>query len=250
MHLGIGMQLQKVAVNAAGYDPLSALGSDLLGYFEARRPDSMTTGSSLVAEWRCLKTGYAVTQGTDGAKPVYSATSFGGDPGLTFDGIDDVLLNTNHPYPTASFEVWQVLSQGTLPADTTQKYSFGMGAGSGTGATISRVVAGGNNRIRGTVGNGTSAFNSTNSSVDFSSRHIARMIVSSTGVKMEIDGVTVTEAAVIPSLNNARFRFGAFINTLPGNFYQGQIAACLITNLLSGVRLADLQNWLLARRRL
>lgn len=247
--LGIGSGFG-LAAAFGGYNPLTELGADLAGYFEAQQPDSITHVGGLVSEWRCRKTGYAVTQSVDGAKPVYSPTSFNGDAGLLFDGVDDVLAGVSHPFPLTNYEVWLLLSQITLPADTTQRYALGMGTGSGQGATVSRIVTTGVNRIRGTVGNGTAGVVSNNVAVDFSSRHVARMIVKATGVTMEIDDTTVAESAVVPSLTNARFRFAAFINTLAGNFYNGQIAACLITNLLSGSKLTALDNWLLARRRL
>ncbi len=234
----------------AATDALAALSADMLGRFSAIRPESFTVESGAVAEQRCLITGYAINQATSGARPLYTPNGFNGAPSFSYDGIDDCLVGVNHPYPLGSFEVWKLISQGGAPADTTQRYAVGMGTGSGQGATISRVVSGGVNRIRATVGNGSAGVPANNLGVDFSTRHVARMIVSPTGVIQMIDGVTIAEVAVVPALTNARFRLGAFINTLPGNFYIGHMAETIITPLLNPAKAAQFDAVLMPRRNL
>jgi len=244
----LGQSIVSGAYSGSEYDPITALGTDLVGYFDARRGDTITRSVGGVSEWRCAKTGYAAQQALGTAQPIYSPTSFNGDAGVAFDGVDDCLSGLSHPYPLSLFEVWMLLSQAAPGSDATQRFAFGMGNGSANGATINRVQLSGVGRIRGTVGNGTSAVISANNAVDFSSRHCARLIVSATGVIQEIDGNTVAEAAAVPSLTNARFRLGAFINSVPSSFHSGQVAAVLITNLLSVGKADSLRPWLMSRR--
>ncbi|HTM77999.1 MAG TPA: hypothetical protein VL133_10260, partial [Devosia sp.] len=70
------------------WSPL-ALGASLLAWWDASQGVSLS--GSQVTAWADRKSGYSVAQGTGAARPLWSATSFGGKPGLTFDGIDDLL---------------------------------------------------------------------------------------------------------------------------------------------------------------
>lgn len=251
--LALGLGLPTSPLYGSSYDPIAALGSDLAGYFEARRPDSMNFNGGAASEWRCLKTGYAVQQATGAAQPAYSANGFNGDPCLTFDGVDDCLLGTNHPYPigTTPCEIWSLLSQDAPAADAVQRYAIGYGEGSAYQRTISRSQgAGPVNRARTTIGNGTTAVGQTHSA-DFSSRHVVRQVLTATDVVTWIDGVAMASSAVVPDVRATRFRLGSFINTGTSNFWWGRQAAHLITAApLSSDKAAALQAWLMDRRRL
>ena len=86
--------------------PLSILGSALLfaDYWAADRnnvaavnPRITITGAG-VSDWPEEATrNVALTQGTDANRPVLSATSFGGRPGVTLDGSNDGLFCTMSP---------------------------------------------------------------------------------------------------------------------------------------------------------
>ena len=104
-----------------GYNPLTAI-PGLHGYFEARDAASMTVSGGLVSEWRCKVTGFATPQGTVPAQPTL-VTPTPGNPRLRFDGVDDCLLGTNHPYPigTTACEIWLLMAQASLVAGTTQR---------------------------------------------------------------------------------------------------------------------------------
>lgn len=235
-----------------GYDPIAALGSDLLGYFEARRPDSMTLNAEAVSEWRCLKTGFALQQATGAAQPGYSANSFNGDAGVAFDGVDDNLSGNAHPYPVGATacEIWALFSQTALPADTTQRYVVGLGGGGASQRSISRQVVSAANRGRGQVGDGATTVGASVTAVDLSSRHVARHEIGAAGFTISIDGQAMGPTAVVPATLNTRFRLGAFINTSASNFHSGQIAAVLITNPLATDKAAALSAWLMDRRKL
>jgi hypothetical protein len=234
-----------------GYDPIAALGSDLLGYFEARRPDSITLNAGAASEWRCLKTGFAVQQATGSAQPAYSANGFNGDPCLTFDGVDDCLLGVNHPYPigTTPCEIWSLFSQDApAPADTTQRYAIAYGNGGAGQRSISRTNT---QNGRGQVGNGTTTVGQSVTGVTLNSRHAARLVVTGTEMQSYVDGVAFgAPTAVVPATTADRFRLSSFINTGPSNFWWGRQAAHLITAPLSSDKATALQAWLMDRRRL
>lgn len=234
----------------AGYNPLTAI-PGLHGYFEARDAASMTLSGGLVSEWRCKVTGFATSQGTVPAQPTL-VTPTPGNPRLRFDGVDDCLLGTNHPYPigNTACEIWLLMAQGSLVADATQRYALGIGEGAAYQRTISRVVSSGVNRARTQIGNGTTTGSHTHPSVDFSAAHVIRQILTASEVTTLVDGVQVGPTAVVADVRNARFRFGAFVNTLAGNFLAGDIMACLVTPPLSAQQAPDLDNFLTARKAL
>lgn len=233
------------------YDPSAALGADLLGYWDAERADLMTVAGGTVSSWRDVKAAYNLVQATGAAQPAYSATSFNGHPGITFDGTDDFLSLTTHPFPINAdpSEIWAVVSQAALVADATARYAVAMGGGTPTSRAVARQVSGGANQARGIVGNGTTTASSA-ASAAFSTRHLVRVQTSATDVTVSLDGVAATSAAIVPATANTRIRFGAFAATSAAGFWNGQIAAVLVTAPLSAPKAAALQTWLLSRRRL
>ena len=67
---------------------------NLAMWLDASDPSTLTLVSGAVSEWRD-KSGNSrhVSQGVAANRPAYSATSFNGRPGLTFDGVNDGLVN-------------------------------------------------------------------------------------------------------------------------------------------------------------
>ena len=72
-------------MGVGAFSPLS-LGTSALAWWSADTLSSLALSGSSVITWIDRVAGLAPTQGTAGARPTYSATSFGGFPGVTFDG--------------------------------------------------------------------------------------------------------------------------------------------------------------------
>lgn len=69
-------------------------------YMDVRR--NLTESGGAVSQWDDVYGNYSFVQGTGSKQPAYSATSFNGGPGLTFDGSDDQLVDANFTgIPTA-----------------------------------------------------------------------------------------------------------------------------------------------------
>src|SRR5882724_8398712 len=92
---GLGKNVGRMGVvGGASYNPLVALGSDLLAWWDA---DSKYWGANgaidaaSVGSWKDIIAAYDAAQGNSSAKPVFSTTAFNGAPGVTFDGVDDNL---------------------------------------------------------------------------------------------------------------------------------------------------------------
>lgn len=249
---GAGLTLG--SFKAIGYDPISSLGSDLLGYWDASRPDTMTIAGGAVSSWRDLVAGYDAAQATGAAQPLWSASSFGGDPGLTFDGSDDCLTLTPSPFPSGATpsEIWVLGSQDAVPpGDTGTRVPAAYGDAAITARTLHRIVSSGVNRFRGACGDGAAEVRTTAVlSVDFSGRHVVRAAFGASSTAAMIDNSLSSTAAVVPATASARMSIGSASTTLPAGFWLGQIAAVLVTKPLSTDKADALRDWLMARRRL
>lgn len=184
-----------------------------------------------------LMYGYSAAQAFGSAKPAWSASSFNGRPGLTFDGTDDELTYASTvgiPTGATPFEAWAVVDQNVAPADTTNNIIVGWG---GNGAALRfdlyRTVVGGVNQAAVSVGNGTVNAVRTNTFVDFTGRHVVRAVVDGVNARVDVDGVASVASAVVPNLTPTRLRLGSLSNTAASAFWQGVLNAALITPLLS-----------------
>lgn len=238
-----------------GYSPLIALGTDLLAWWDA---DPATWGSkggvtvaTGVSSWRENVAGYAATQGTGSLQPVWSASSFNGGAGVSYDGTDDVLTCTDAtllaalPIGANPAEMWLLGQQDALVGDTSTRYAFSYGGSNGgTWRGMSRVVSTGVNRCQGDPGD-------TDGTVNFSTRHVVRFQIGATATDIAVDGNSPAHLNVVPATaTSARVRLGSRNSTSAALFWQGQIAAALITMPLSASKAATLQTYLLNRRRL
>lgn len=206
------------------------LGASLTAYWDANRSDLMTDdGGGLISSWRDSVGAYdAIAAGA--ARPTYSATGFNGHPVISGDGVANELtlapVPAGIPIGATPCEAWWLVDQKTLPGDTTNRVIGGYG---GTTAAVSRrlvrVVASGVNRAR-ITDTGT---NLNNTSVDFSGRHVVRLIATGTTVNIEVDGVAAAGAAQISAVTNPRFRFFADTAATAAAFAAVGIAACAIT---------------------
>jgi hypothetical protein len=226
----------------------TALGSALFAWWDTRRPDLITQSGGSVSSWKDIVSGLDATQGVGAAKPTYGATSFNGGPGISFDGTDDTLETIGiGPIPggAGATDVWLLLDQAALVDDTAIRVSLSWGdSAANSRRDIRRYVSGGN-RANTYVGDGgAGGANTTNTTVDFSGRHVQRAIITATSVQQDVDGVAGSPTAVVPATGTTRLRLGAnSANTAgsPGNVI---ISAALITGPLTDAQAAQLYAYL------
>jgi hypothetical protein len=223
-------------------------------YWDASRGDTITVLTGAVASWKDIVAGYDAAQNTTSLKPIYSATSFNGSPGITFDGVDDYLTCTDAtflaalPSGASPYEIWALVSQDALPADTTERFAVAVGGSSLlTGRAISRIVNTGVNHARGRTGNGSSSVNAEDTATDLSGIHVFRYAIGATASPLSIDGGSSYTGSVVPATTNSRLRIGASHSSAAVNFWQGQVAVVVITPPLSVDQASGLQQYLGSR---
>jgi len=248
LSLGLRLGLNKGA-KAAAWTPLD-LGGSLYDMWDAERAAQLTLSGAAVTAWASAKNGYSAAQGVGASRPAYSATSFNGRPGVTFDGSDDELTFAGvGVFPTGATpsEIWALVDQTALPADTSNRMTASYGAGSTLRRALSRTVVTGVNRGRADAGNGTVSVTATDSLVDLSGRHVLRGVVTATDVSAAIDGATATTAAAVPATDVTRVRLGANSSTTAANFFQGVISLIAVTAILNTAQAAQMMAYLKAR---
>ncbi|MDQ5978556.1 MAG: hypothetical protein QG602_1530 [Verrucomicrobiota bacterium] len=252
LRFGLSLSMQGRGRAGVAWMPLN-LGAALLAWWCADRSDLITLSGNQVTSWKDAKNAYDAVQAVSAARPTWSATGFNGAPGLTLDGIDDCLGMASQPFPSGSdpVEIWGVVQQDALPADTGVRHLISYGGGAATTRrTLSRVVSGGVNRGAAQIGNGTANPSPANTTIDLSSRHLARSIVTSTTASVSVDASALTSLSVVPATGAARLRIGASDGAAPSAFWSGKIRDVVITSALSTDEATQLQSYLLARRML
>lgn len=239
--------------------PISILGASLLAWWTADRADLITLNGSAVTSWKDVMHGYDAVQGVSASRPVYSATSFNGSPGLTFDGSDDGLICTDAallgllPDAAEAGEMWAIVQQDALAevASSRNILSYG-GTGISTQRRIRRVVASGVNRGRFTVGTGASSLAATDTSVNFNSRHVIRGAADADSIDLSVDAATPISISGVPATSSAiACTIGSSSNTTATEFWHGKIRDVIITaGTLSPDQVTALNAWALPRRRL
>lgn len=225
----------------------SDLGADLLGYWDAEVFASLTLAGSLVNAWADQVGGYSLAQTIGSLKPIYSATSLNGRPGVTFDGTDDYLLSAllpaSFPVGAGACEMWGLTSQDFAAAQTGNQTIITYGdLGNLNTRTLRRGPSGGVNRAI------TFATNQAlDTVVDFSGIHVARGIVGATTVGISVDGNTTTSVAAVPATGSpGAVALGAIV-TGTNRFWKGPMNAVLVTNPLSAPNAALLLQFLKTR---
>lgn len=236
-----------------GYDVVASLGSDLVEAWDVSKSARTDDGAGVISALVGLKSGYVLSAATT-ARPTYSATSFNGAPGLTFNGTANVMTCTTAgllsavPDGAEAGELWALVSQAALPADTGARYALSYGAAMATGRLVGRAVATAVNRGRVATGGGASSQVRNEGTIDLSSRHVIRAVIGATESVVYVDGVASTALTVTPSTTATRVVLGANPAASPGNFWEGVIAFGAITLPLSATKATDLQNALLVRK--
>ena len=235
--------------------PITILGDDLLAWWTADDANTVTLVGSAVSAWRDKKNGYELTQSLGAARPAYSATSFNGKPGLSFDGVDDRLSEESvfsFPIGSAGGEIWGVIQQNAAAADAGTKVmlSYG-GSSSAVRRGAGRIAASGVNRGQVDVGNGSVVSGANNLLVDLSGRHVLRGKIEPTVCSVDVDTTpAASSTSVIPATGTVRTRIGAISNTSASNFWNGLMRDVIVTQPLSAGKASDLLSYLLARRAL
>ena len=230
-----------------------ALGSALFDAWDAEDAGAVTQSSGSVSEWRSFR-GLQAQQATGANQPAYSATSFNGRPGITFNGTTNELTVTGVgtlPVGATEGEIIALLDQTALPADTTARYAFSYGgnAGAATNRAIRRAVSGGVNVVTGNVGNGTSGIITSAAPGDFSGRHVVRIRVSTTTGQADMDGAAGSATAVSggPMTGSDFVRIGANTTTTAENHWSGVMSWVGVTAPLTNDQFALLLQYLKTR---
>lgn len=225
----------------------SDLGTDLLAFWDAEVAASLTLAGSLVNGWADQVGGYSLAQTIGSLKPIYSATSLNGRPGVAFDGTDDYLLYGALPasFPVAAIgsEIWGLTSQdfpGTQAGNQTV-CSYGDLAGLNCRRLYRSNVA---NVNRGTV---NATVNAVDTLVDFSGIHVARGTFAATTVGIAMDGNVATTAAGIPATAAVGGVALGALTSGANRFWKGPMNAVLVTKPLSAPNAALLLQFLKTR---
>lgn len=242
----------------ANYDPIAALGSDLIEYWDALRGDSITettdtTYTNVVNSWLGLITGADLVQNTPALKPVYSPAAFNGTPCIKFDGIQQYLTCTAGallgllPAGSDPCEMWVLCSQDIIGTDATTRHVVGYADTSViAGRSLARIPISNVNRARSYTGIGASATVATDGVVDFSGIHVLRGAFGSTVTGLQIDGGAPNNAAAVPATTSppTKFRVGAIPASAASNWWSGLVAAVYVTKPLSADKVTALQTYL------
>lgn len=241
----------------ANYDPILALGDDLIEMWDASRGDSVlaltdATYTNAVHSWKGLVTGANLAQSTPNLKPIYSSTGLSGTPCLTFNGTTQYLKCTDAAFmallPTnaTACEIWVLCSQDADAADTTTRHAVGYSASSViNGRSIARIPVSSVNRARTYTGTGAAATVTTDTHVDLSGVHIIRGIFGATTTSVDVDSNTAVISTVTPVTSTpALFMVGSIPALAASNWWQGSISTILLTKPLSGAKATALHNYL------
>lgn len=232
-------------------DPVAQLGSYLIELWDAERSDLMTIGGGgEVSAWAGVKAGLNLTQGTGSLQPVWSATSFGGAAGVTFDGTDDTLALTlagQLPAAGSPSEMWAVVSQDAPQSDTGTRTIVAYGS---SAAATSRSLIRGANHARALTGDG-SAGQAATDDVELIGRVFVSSTIDETRTSLRHNGPgVVCTVPVVPNTTATRIRFGASAAGTAAQFWLGQIVLVAITLPLPLTLAVPFAGYMLRRRRL
>lgn len=208
------------------------LGASLIAWWDAG--SGVTESGGAVSAWADSVGALTVAQGTAGNKPTYSATSFRGAPGITFDGTDDYLsVNSTGSLPSGNSarEAWVLVQQTALVADATDRRVISWGSTNSVARTeVFRRVQSSNNVVAGFVGTGSGSVGAFGPN-GFDDYRSARVVVTTAAISAYMNGVAGTPNSVTSNTTTARTTIGA--STALSGFWQGQIAAILVTGALT-----------------
>ena len=172
-----------------------------------------------------------------------------GRPGVIFDGADDEVSLPSVPFPTGAgeCEVWALVDQTAPASDATLRVALGYGNDTNSCRRIRRQVISSVNRGTTVVGQGASAVTVADTAVDLTGRHVIRSRIEAATAYVAVDGNATTSAAATPSTGTSVTRIGGTETATASSFWQGQVAAVLVTAPLSAAQAASLTAYLKAR---
>ena len=222
----------------------AALGASLLDMWDAEEAASLTLSGASVDAWASVNNAYSAAQAVGASKPAYSATSFNGRPGVTFDGLDDVLVFAAQPFPLGTSELWALLDVTTPGATAGSKYAFSYGGADNSSARALRRGS------TASVNRATAVSNAVPSAdhpTDASGRHVWRGVFdNSSGWRIEIDGVAGALTAGAPASGSTRVVLGA-LQTGAATFFQGVASMFAVTDTLTASQATAFTNYLKTR---
>lgn len=240
MFLGLGLGLP-VTRGSRGFSPRD-LGAALYDYWDAEVPSTLTLSGSAVSAWRSVVNGYSAEQAVAGSRPAYSASSFNGRPGVTFDGGDELTYAGVGNFPTGAnaSEIWVVASMPTAGtvAGVMVPFTYG-GNAAGSYRRIYRNPVSNVNNLFVQMGTGGSAPLASNPT-DMSGRYVARGMFSAS-LQLDVNGVAGTPFATsAPATGTTRTRIGGRNDDTPTNFYVGVINLIAVTAPLTAAQAAQM----------
>jgi len=257
LNLSLGLSLGSLATQRrGGWSPLD-LGSKLIAWWDASH--GVTLSGNQVTAWTDRKSGHSLTQATSSARPTWSATSFNGAPGLTFDGSDDELTGTGAgllaalPSGSSPSELWGVVQQDAPGSDAGVRHLGGYG---GVGALDRRILT--RSQSPGPVSTGGLQFGDGSAnrvagmpdSASLQSRHVMRGVYLSTGGTYHQDGSIGNTVAATPATTASRLRIGGSTQAVANLLWQGKVRDYMVTLPLTSDEAAKLLAFLLPRRAL
>lgn len=235
------------------YDPVAALGTDLLEFWDVEKSAQLTFNGSEVVTWASGKSGLAPTQATSTKRPTYNATGLNGRPCLVFDNAlaQELTVGAVGSLPTGATtcEVWLLGSQDMAAATVGGLVAFAWGNGGAVGAyrSVGRVSSG-NNRVNAVMGTGAADVARAGSIVDMSGVFLIRARMEASQVAAFLNGIDEgATAGVLGGTTTTRTRIGAYPNSGGSAHWKGKIAAIFVTNLLGSDKGVPLLSYFAAR---
>lgn len=241
--LALSVGLDLVTQNGASklWTPDLVSSAPVTAWWDASTGVSQSGG--VVTSWTDKVASIALAQATGAAKPAFSATAINGAlPGVTGDGVDDVLVLSSVPaaLPTGASPGWifllvdQLVTAGT--AGTLRAFAYGNPVANSSREMRRAVVAAAN---RSQVADTTAS--STGDSVDYSGIHAFLGRFSGTTIDNRLDGVDSVQATGAAT-NTATTRTSMFASN---NATAASFSNIAIGHVLVGagtIQLADIQK--------
>jgi len=267
---GAGMQDAGLARNRRAtvatplYNPVTDLGASLLAwwdcnpvYFGANGYINVNTVLPVQApvegdkpqRWADIVSGQLLTASSI-ARPTYNASAFGGKPCMSYDGSANcwvLTLTGQFPAGAAASELWCLLGRDASQPDSANRSIVSYGAST---VTMRELQKRGDapDRAGGSVGTGAAATSLTGTNVSFEGgNHWMRGEFSPTTHTLTVDGVAEGNVGAVPNTTATRIRIGANSASSAATFFQGRIAAVLVTGPLAAGKAANVASWLTGR---
>jgi phage-related protein len=180
-----------------------------------------------VASWPDTVAALSPAQATGSLQPVKSATACNGQPGVTFDGVDDLLSvesTTGIPTGSTSGEIW-IAAVSAANNGTTQpfvRYGAGVGAYRGVAKTSSRTIS---------VSDGTTTVLDP-PILDISAGIVGGIYVNGAYAR-QYNGNLNTRLSGTLNTATTRVRFGSDTNNTPAAWMNGVLCEVAVTTALS-----------------